>query len=441
MRRPLGRVQPSETSPTGSGRAATWRRPPAMASIRAGREPEPVEQGRRHAAGLLAGPRRRRWPRGWRRCWRPGGRRRRAGRRPWPPSRPWPALARLPSRGCRAGPSGSQPCGKSMCRLRRPSCSAAPRNVAWTVLANGQTRRVLPDPVLDDAVRAFCDALTPRGPGRWRRLGHRGRRRPARRRRAGGGVQPRRRVHRRRRAAHRPELWAFIAAFGPRFGGSLARSAPADVRSARLLADRVRFLDEPSELAEVLLTADARDGTDLASLYYDRALAIGFAVASLDQHTAPVELAAIERFRGRLLDRIADDPRRRPARRPPTRRRASGRRSAPAAPEVELPPARPVDEVLAELDELIGLDAVKAEVKKVADLTRVAAAARRARAAGARPVPPPRASPATRARARPPSPACWPRSTAPSASSHGATSSRSTGPAWSPASSARPHRR
>lgn len=229
---------------------------------------------------------------------------------------------------------------------------------------------MLPDPALDEAVRTFCDALTPRV----RDLAA-----------SVTGVDGERidvdvQVEAYNLAAafidadglHTdPELWAFIAAFGPRFGGSLSRSAPADVRSARLLTDRVRFLDQPSELAEVLLAADGRDGTDLASLYYDRALAIGFAVASLDQHTAPTELAAIERFRGRLLDRIAEA-------------RGVGRRDAAhiaaaaggtsigtIAPEPELPPARPVDEVLAELDELIGLAAVKAEVKKVADLTRV----------------------------------------------------------------------
>jgi SpoVK/Ycf46/Vps4 family AAA+-type ATPase len=230
---------------------------------------------------------------------------------------------------------------------------------------------VLPDPALDDAVRAFCDALTPRVRDLAATV---------------TGVDGERidvdvQVEAYNLTAafidadglHTdPELLAFIAAFGPRFGGSLARSAPADVRSARLLADRVRFLDQPSELAEVLLAADARDGTDLASLYYDRALAIGFAVASLDQHTAPMELAAIERFRGRLLDRIARS--RGLARTEAAHRAATAGAAEPEAavePDVELPPARPVDEVLAELDELIGLDAVKAEVKKVADLTRV----------------------------------------------------------------------
>jgi nucleoside-triphosphatase THEP1 len=228
---------------------------------------------------------------------------------------------------------------------------------------------VLPDPALDGAVHAFCDALGPR----IRDLAA-----------SVTGVDGERidvdvQVEAYNLAAafidadglHTdPELRAFIATFGPRFGGSLSRSTPADVRSARLLADRVRFLDQPSELAEVLLSADARDGTDLASLYYDRALAIGFTVASLDQHAAPVELAAIERFRGRLLDRIADV--RGVARREAAHTAATAGAGQPAAPAAEqLAPARPVDEVLAELDELIGLDAVKAEVKKVADLTRV----------------------------------------------------------------------
>jgi len=233
----------------------------------------------------------------------------------------------------------------------------------------GQTRRVVPDPALDEAVTAFCEALGPRVrdlAGTVRGVD-------------GDAVEVDVQVEAYNLAAafidadglHTdPELMALLAAFGPRFGGSLARSAPADLRSARLLAGRASFLDAPSPLVEVLLAADRRDGSDLASLYYDRALAVAFTVASLDQHAAPVELAAIERFRGRLLDLIAD------AKQVPRREAAHVAASAggpqpTSAAEPDLPPARPVDEVLAELDELIGLDAVKAEVKKVADLTRV----------------------------------------------------------------------
>jgi hypothetical protein len=230
----------------------------------------------------------------------------------------------------------------------------------------GQTRRVLPDPVLDEAVRAFCDALAPRV----RELA------AAVPSVEGDHVDLDVQVEAYNLAAafidadglHTdPELRAFVDAFGPRFGGSLARATPADVRAARLVVGRSSFLDEPSALAELLLAADARDGTGLASLYYDRALAIGFAVASLDQHTAPAELAAIEGFRGRLLDRIAT------ARGVDRQQAAHDAAGAPAtsAPATDDAPARPVDEVLAELDELIGLASVKAEVKRVADLTRV----------------------------------------------------------------------
>ena len=168
------------------------------------------------------------------------------------------------------------------------------------------------------------------------------------------------------------ELWAFISTFGPRFGGSLARATPADVRSARLVAGRRTFLDEPSELLEVLLAADGRDGTSLASLYYDRALAIGFAIASLDQLTSPVELATIEAFRGRVLDRITQvRGSRQEAARDVGAAATAEPGTAPADAEEDLPPARPVEEVLAELHSLIGLEAVKAEVELVADLTRV----------------------------------------------------------------------
>ncbi len=227
-----------------------------------------------------------------------------------------------------------------------------------------------PDPVLGDAVTAFCDALGPRVrdlAGSVAGID-------------GKQVEADVQVEAYNLSAafidcdglHTDnELWSFIATFGPRFGGSLAKAAPGDVRSARLVTGRKSFLDEPSELLEVLLTADGRDGSNLASVYYDRALSIAFAIASIDQLASPVELAAIESFRGRILDRIS-------ATKGVDRQQAAHDAGAPAATsdaatdtERDLPPVRPVDEVLAELDSLIGLDAVKAEVKLVADLTRV----------------------------------------------------------------------
>lgn len=216
---------------------------------------------------------------------------------------------------------------------------------------------MLPDPALADAVTAFCDSLGPRVAALAASVsgGDGGR--------VGADVQ----VEAYNLAAafidadglHTDaELAAFIAAFGPRFGGQLATASPQDLRTARIVAGRKIFLETPSELVEVLLAADARDGTHLGSLYYDRALAIAFAVASLDQLTSPMELAAIERFRGRLLGAMGDHA---PA------AAATGVAPTPSADA----PARPVEEVLADLHRLIGLDEVKAEVQLVADLTRV----------------------------------------------------------------------
>ena len=55
-------------------------------------------------------------------------------------------------------------------------------------------------------------------------------------------------------------------------------------------------------LFDILAGADRRGGTKHARVYYDRALAIAFTVASIDAHTSETELNAIERFRGMLLD-------------------------------------------------------------------------------------------------------------------------------------------
>ncbi len=239
-------------------------------------------------------------------------------------------------------------------------------------MRSGRLLAMVPDPALDEAVTAFCDALGPRVRDLAASVSGVD----------GDRVEADVPVEAYNLAAafidcdglHTDaELWSFIATFGPRFGGSLAKATPTDVRTARLVADRSSFLDRPSEMFDVLLAADQRDGTDLASLYYDRALAIGFTIASIDQLASPMELACIERFRGRLLDKIAETKN-------IGRQEAAHHAAAPAAAaageaaaddESELPPARPVDEVLAELDTLIGLDAVKAEVKLVADLTRV----------------------------------------------------------------------
>ena len=127
---PFGRRQPSSTSPTGSGRAATVRSPFAIAVEPGVGEPQAVERARCHAR--RPGP-----PRG-RRRWRPGSRpparaagRRRSSRAPFlagvdarrraPGSRPWPAR---PSSTTRSHPA-RLPLDRSVKSGRFPFTDAA----------------------------------------------------------------------------------------------------------------------------------------------------------------------------------------------------------------------------------------------------------------------------------------------------------------------------
>ena len=163
------------------------------------------------------------------------------------------------------------------------------------------------------------------------------------------------------------ELWALIGAFAPLMDSQLYRATPADVRTSGLLAGKRAWLAKPSLLFDTLVTADRRNGTHHARSYYTHAMRLAHTAASLDALTTTAELDALERFRGTLLGVLerAGVP------------RAGEATSAPAAepvpPQEAAPqePARPLEELLAELDALIGLDAVKAEVKLVANLLAV----------------------------------------------------------------------
>ena len=182
------------------------------------------------------------------------------------------------------------------------------------------------------------------------------------------------------------ELWALIAVFGHRLPSDLGRATPVQVREAGLAVGRRAQLDRPSALTEVLAAADARDGGDRAARLARSGAEIGHAVAALDLLPARAELAAIESFRG-VVQRAAAETRAAagPAPTPgaPGHRGGDGTTPTPAAgtsgaeaptaepPVEELGPPRPLDELLAELDALVGLDAVKREVHLVTNLLRV----------------------------------------------------------------------
>ena len=171
--------------------------------------------------------------------------------------------------------------------------------------------------------------------------------------------------------------WALVTAFGPRMGTDIARATPADLRSAGLLTGRRTYLDEPSALLGVLVDADGRDGGGRALRYARLGAQVGHTVAAIDLVPSRTELAAIDRFRATVREAVAAGTARHAT--PPhagpavtgTTATAGDADAALAAEEEELPPPRPLDELLAELDELIGLDDVKDEVRLVANLLRV----------------------------------------------------------------------
>lgn len=161
------------------------------------------------------------------------------------------------------------------------------------------------------------------------------------------------------------ELWAFITTFAPRMDTNLHRATPEHVRSAGLVKGKRAWLATPSLLFDVLVHADKATGTRHALTYYRLAMDLAHAVCATDAVPSEAELAAIERFRSVLLRAIDGAGLDRPG-----APQATGTGDRAAAPEEQEPP-RPLEEVMAELDALIGLAPVKSEVKLVADLIQV----------------------------------------------------------------------
>ncbi len=163
------------------------------------------------------------------------------------------------------------------------------------------------------------------------------------------------------------ELWALVAAFAPH--DLLPGSAmPADIRNNDLITNKRAWLETPSQLFTTLSQIDARDGSTLARSYYDEAMALAHTVASLDKYPSDDELRAIVDLQRLLLGNL-------PTGRPTPA--GEGPEAVPAAAEPAaaepsaLEPAEPLEDLLAELDQLIGLDAVKEEVRLLSALLRV----------------------------------------------------------------------
>jgi Holliday junction resolvasome RuvABC ATP-dependent DNA helicase subunit len=175
------------------------------------------------------------------------------------------------------------------------------------------------------------------------------------------------------------ELRAYLDGIGPLLDPPLFVT-PARLREGGLLAGRKSWLARPSVMVELLVSADARDVSRRVHRYYTAALQLAHAVAAIDLVPSPAELDAVDGLRTMLLQAmdLGGVPRPgQPDPRPPTPTPSTGGPRPPQEPatkeeaEEPLPPARSLDEVLAELDALVGLNDVKAEVRRLTSMLHV----------------------------------------------------------------------
>ena len=174
------------------------------------------------------------------------------------------------------------------------------------------------------------------------------------------------------------ELEAWLDDIGPRLSPPVLVDS-AQLRESQVLAGKRRWLDAPSVLFDLLLKADVRDGGGRAAHYYDVGIRLAHAAASVDLVPSPDEIAAIDRYRTILLRAFdaAGVPRPGQGRpgTPPSPRLAAESTAATlgaaSSPPIEMPPPRPIEELLAELDELVGLQSVKTDVRRLTSLLRI----------------------------------------------------------------------
>lgn len=164
------------------------------------------------------------------------------------------------------------------------------------------------------------------------------------------------------------ELVAFIAALEQHFPELLPPDTkPSDVRAAGLVTGKRDWLTAPSGLFNSIVAADQKGGTAYSSVYYEQALRIAHTAIGLDDYTSRFELSGVEKFRSMMLRTMKTGNVNSGA-----SVATSGSPAAAAEVVEEEPiPDRDLDELLEELDALIGLESVKEEVKLVAALLRV----------------------------------------------------------------------
>jgi len=174
------------------------------------------------------------------------------------------------------------------------------------------------------------------------------------------------------------ELDAYLDVIGPLLSPPLA-VATATARELDLFKGKTQALTTPSVMFDLLCRADLRHSTRHAHQYYEHTLRLAHVAAAIDMVPSATELDAVDQFRTALLRHLDSVGLPRPGQpaatatgspgpSPPI---ASADSGAPAAAAAAPEPARPLVELLAQLDELVGLDHVKREVRRLTSLLQV----------------------------------------------------------------------
>ncbi|HEY0521189.1 MAG TPA: AAA family ATPase [Ilumatobacteraceae bacterium] len=172
------------------------------------------------------------------------------------------------------------------------------------------------------------------------------------------------------------ELDAYLDSIGPLLDPPLITSA-LHVRDTDLFKDREEWLAEPSVLFDLLVKADRRNNTRRSNRYYELAMRLAHVTAATDLVPSLAEVQAIDAYRTRLLQAMDSAGVPRPGQpdqpKAPEAQPAHATEAAAAiaAPTTVVAPARSLDTVMAELDSLIGLDNVKAEVRRLTSMLQV----------------------------------------------------------------------
>jgi hypothetical protein len=177
------------------------------------------------------------------------------------------------------------------------------------------------------------------------------------------------------------ELAALAGAFGNRLDTPLTGLTPADIRRRAVLDGTRTWIATPSPLFSLLVDADRKYGSMNAWRYYDAAMDIAHNACALDTLTTPGELQALDQFRTTLLRAMEAGGLRNPwtGKSPLSGRSLESTVAAPAGPPAGQPPPgaaplappRPIQELLSELNAMIGLKEVKTQVRLVTNLIRV----------------------------------------------------------------------